>query len=125
MIVSVGVDAVAIERIRGLLERSSGRFERRVFTADEAAYCRSRQRPEESFAARFAAKEAVMKCLGTGWAEGTGFPQIEVRREETGRPELRLVGAAAHAAAGLGIRRWHLSLTHTEDTATAFVVAEA
>jgi len=125
LIVSVGVDAIEIERIRRLLERSRGRFERRVYTDLEAAYCRDRAHPAESFAARFAAKEAVMKCLGTGWASGTGFRQIEVSRRGAGGPELRLGGAAAAAAAALGIRRWHVSLTHTHATATAFVVAES
>lgn len=124
MIVSVGVDAVEIDRIQALLERSGERFERRVFTSAESDYCLSRQRPAESFAARFAAKEAVMKCLGTGWAQGTGFRQIEVRRGAGGAPTLALDGAAAEVAAARGIRRWHLSLTHTETTATAFVVAE-
>lgn len=124
MIVSVGVDAVEVARIRGLLERSRGRFERRVFTDTEAAYCRGRERPAESFAARFAAKEAVMKCLGTGWAAGTGFRQIEVQRQVSGQPTVSLDGAAAATAAALGIRRWHLSLTHTQTVATAFVVAE-
>ena len=111
-------------RIRGLLERSRGRFERRVFTDTEAAYCRGRERPAESFAARFAAKEAVIKCLGTGWAAGTGFRQIEVQRQVSGQPTVSLDGAAAATAAALGIRRWHLSLTHTQTVATAFVVAE-
>lgn len=124
MIVSVGVDAVEVARIRGLLERSRGRFERRVFTDTEAAYCRGRERPAESFAARFAAKEAVIKCLGTGWAAGTGFRQIEVQRQVSGQPTVSLDGAAAATAAALGIRRWHLSLTHTQTVATAFVVAE-
>ena len=124
MIVSVGVDAVEVARIRGLLERSRGRFERRVFTDTEAAYCRGRERPAESFAARFAAKEAVMKCLGTGWAAGTGFRQIEVQRQVSGQPTVSLDGAAAATAAALGICRWHLSLTHTQTVATAFVVAE-
>lgn len=124
MIVSVGVDAVEIERIRALLERSGERFERRVFTPSEADYCRGRHRPAESFAARFAAKEAVMKCLGTGWTEGAAFREIEVVRGAGGEPTLALTGPAADRAAQLAIRRWHVSLTHTETTATAFVVAE-
>lgn len=124
MIVSVGVDAVEIERIRALLERSGERFERRVFTPSEADYCRGRQRPAESFAARFAAKEAVMKCLGTGWTEGAAFREIEVVRGAGGEPTLSLAGPAAARAAQLSIRRWHVSLTHTDTTATAFVVAE-
>ncbi|MCK5943139.1 MAG: holo-ACP synthase [Planctomycetes bacterium] len=124
MIVAIGVDAIEIARIRGLYERGGERFVRRVYTDAEAAYCRSRHHPAESFAARFAAKEAVMKCLGTGWAEGTAFRQIEVRRLASGDTELALSGVAAERAAARGIRRWHVSLTHTALTATAFVVAE-
>lgn len=125
MIVAIGTDAVEIERIRGLYERSGERFVQRVFTPDEAAYCRTRHHPAESFAARFAAKEAVMKCLGTGWADGTAFREIEVRRIPSGDTELALTGVAAARAAARGIRRWHVSLTHTAITATAFVIAEA
>lgn len=125
MIVAIGVDAVAIARIERLWQQSPERFPQRVFTADEAAYCRSRAHPAESFAARFCAKEAVMKCLGTGWADGMAFRQIEVRRDQSGQVGLQLSGAAAERAAALGIRRWHLSLTHTGTTATAFVVAES
>ncbi len=125
MILGVGVDAVEIARIRGLYERAGARFVRRLFTADEAEYCEARHQPAESFAARFAAKEAAMKCLGTGWAEGSAFREVEVRRGPGGAPELLLHGATAARAASLGIRRWHLSLTHTDRTATAFVVAES
>jgi len=125
MIVAIGTDAVEIERIRGLYERSGERFVQRVFTADEAAYCRTRHHPAESFAARFAAKEAAMKCLGTGWADGTAFREIEVQRLPSGDTELVLTGVAAERAAARGIRRWHVSLTHTALTATAFVIAEA
>ena len=124
MIVGVGVDAVEIARIRALLDRSGEPFERRVFTPSEADYCRDRHRPAESFAARFAAKEATLKCLGTGWADGAGFREIEVVRLPSGDSELQLTGAAGERAAALGITRWHVSLTHTETTATAFVVAE-
>lgn len=124
MIVAIGVDTIAIARIERLLAQSPERFVQRVFTADEAAYCRTRHRPAESFAARFAAKEAVLKCLGTGWADGTGFRQIETCRQAKGAPTLRLHGPAAARAEALGIGRWHLSLTHTDDTATAFVIAE-
>ncbi|MFN3239935.1 MAG: holo-ACP synthase [Planctomycetota bacterium] len=125
MIVAIGTDAVEIGRIRGLYERSGERFVQRVFTPDEASYCRSRHHPAESFAARFAAKEAVMKCLGTGWADGTAFREIEVQRLPSGDTELVLRGVAAERAAARGIRRWHVSLTHTAITATAFVIAEA
>ncbi len=125
MIVGVGVDAVEIARIERLLERGSERFQQRVFTEEEVAYCSRRPRPAESFAARFAAKEAALKCLGTGWANGAGFREVEVVRQSSGDTELTLHGAAAERAAARGILRWHVSLTHTETTATAFVVAEA
>ncbi|MEC8252425.1 MAG: holo-ACP synthase [Planctomycetota bacterium] len=124
MIVGVGVDAVEIARIGALLERSEARFERRVFTAAESEYCRGRQRPAESYAARFAAKEAALKCLGTGWSAGAGFRDVEVSRLPSGDTELHVTGAAGERARELGITRWHVSLTHTETTATAFVVAE-
>lgn len=124
MIVAIGVDAVEIERIRGLYERSGERFLQRVFTDQEADYCRGRGHPAESLAARFAAKEAAMKCLGTGWAEGLAFRQIEVQRVPSGDTRLVVTGEALRRAEELGIRRWHVSLTHTDRTATAFVVAE-
>jgi holo-[acyl-carrier protein] synthase len=124
MIVAVGVDSVAIARLADLLEVQGERLWRRLCTDDEARYCRSRARPAESLAARFAAKEAAMKCLGTGWSAGIGFRDIEVTRTDDGAVGLRVVGAAAARATALGIARWHVSLTHTDDVATAFVVAE-
>lgn len=124
MIVAVGIDSVSIDRLADLWQRNGDRFARRVLTQDEFEYCRSRHHPAESLAARFCAKEATMKCLGTGWAHGLGFQQIEVRRSEQGAVHLALHGAAAARANALGIRRLHLSLTHTATTATAFVVAE-
>ncbi len=124
MIVGIGVDSVSIERLAATWRRTGERFARRILTDDEFAYCSSRHRPAESLAARFCAKEATMKCLGTGWTDGIGFRQIEVRRDENGAVRIELHGAAAARAAALGIRRMHVSLTHTEDTATAFVVAE-
>lgn len=125
MIVAIGVDAVEIERIRGLYARSGDRFVQRVFTDDEAAYCKTRSHPAESLAARFAAKEAVMKCLGTGWAKGLAFRQIEVQRLPSGDTRLVVTGTALTRANELGIQRWHVSLTHTKVTATAFVIAES
>lgn len=124
MIVAIGVDAVAIARIAALWQRGGPRFARRVLTARELDYCAARANPAESIAVRFCAKEAVMKCLGTGWAHGIGFLQIEVVRDGEGAVGIGLQGTAAARAAALGIRRWHASLTHTGDVATAFVVAE-
>jgi holo-[acyl-carrier protein] synthase len=125
MIIAVGVDIVAVERIRRSIDhpRTGSRFRERVFTPGEIAYCARRRTHAESFAARFAAKEAVMKALGRGFGDGIGWLEIEVVRERD-RPFLRLSGAAAARAEHLGIARWHLSLTHTAAQAVAFVIAE-
>jgi holo-[acyl-carrier protein] synthase len=125
VIVAIGVDSVELARIEALWQRSGERFLQRCFTAAEAEYCRRRARPAESLAARFAAKEAVFKCLGTGWGAGLGWAEIEVVRDDHGAVGLTLHGAATARGAVLGIRHWHLSLTHTATMATAFVVAEA
>lgn len=124
MIVAIGVDSVSIARIAALWQRGGARFASRVLTPREFAYCAARARPAESVAARFCAKEAVMKCLGTGWTGGVAFRQIEIVRDDAGAVRVALGGVAAEVAAQRGIRRWHASLTHTGDAATAFVVAE-
>lgn len=124
MIVATGVDVLEIARMQRLLARGAERFFARVFTPDELAYCRSKSDPAASFAARFCAKEAVMKCLGTGWAEGIGFADIEVVRDERGAVRVRLHRAAAERARTLRIATVHLSLSHSEHTAIAFAVAE-
>lgn len=122
MILGIGVDTIAIARIEHLC--GSERFLARVFTAAEREYCAGRAHPAESFAARFCAKEAVMKCLGTGWTQGLRFVDIEVVRAPSGATALRLHRAAAEHARGLGATHWHLSLSHTGEHATAFAIAE-
>ncbi len=126
MILGIGADLAEVDRIRDALERSGSgeRFKQRVFTADEQAYCERRRGKYESYAARFAAKEAVMKALGRGWSREVGWTDIEVVRERSGRPTIRLHGSAAGYAAKLGIRRIALALTHTADTAMAYAIAE-
>lgn len=125
MIVAIGTDAIEVERVQRAVDhpRWGERFRQRVFTAGEIAYCTRRRRNAESFAARFAAKEAVMKALGTGYAKGVWWRDIEVVRER-GAPYLVLHGGAAARAAALGITHWHLSLTHTAGQALAYVIAE-
>lgn len=125
MIVAVGTDAIEVERVQRAVDhpRWGERFQQRVFTAGEIGYCTRRRRNAESFAARFAAKEAVMKALGTGYANGVWWRDIEVVRE-SGAPRLVLHGGAAARAAALGITRWHLALTHTAGQALAYVIAE-
>src|SRR5512147_2469421 len=111
MIVSVGVDLIEVERIQRALEdpQIGTRFRTRVFTEKEIQYCEKRQRGRyESYAARFAAKEAVMKALGRGWGAKVRWLDIEVARERSGKPEIVLHDKTAQFAAALGIRRWAL-----------------
>jgi holo-[acyl-carrier protein] synthase len=126
MIVGVGVDLAEVDRIRDALERPSTgeRFKSRVFTPGEQAYCEKRRGKYESYAARFAAKEAMMKALGRGWSSEVSWTEIEVTRERGGRPTIRLHGRTAAYAGKLGIRRISLALTHTAETAMAEVIAE-
>jgi len=122
MILGIGIDIVEVERIRAALEqsRTGERFRARVFTPGEVAYCSRRRNAHESYAARFAAKEAMMKAFG----RAVGWREIEVVRGE-GAPTIRLNGRAAERAAALGIRRIHLSLSHTATLAAAYVITES
>jgi holo-[acyl-carrier protein] synthase len=120
-VLGVGVDLCEVDRMRRVLARTSG-FAARVFTEDEQAYCRQRRDPVERFAARFAAKEAVLKAMGVGLG-ACALREIEVVRAESGAPSLALHGAAAELAAARGIASWHVSLTHTSAVAEALVIA--
>ena len=125
MIVGMGTDLIEIERVRRSVERFGNRFLERVFTPLEIAYCqRKRHGAAESFAARFAAKEAAAKALGTGISRGVVWTEIEVRNERGGRPTLHWSGRAAERAEALGIRQVHVSLTHSRELAMAVVVVE-
>jgi holo-[acyl-carrier protein] synthase len=124
MIVGSGIDLVEVERVQHAVERYGARFLRRIFTADEQAYCLRKRDAAESFAARFAAKEAAAKALGTGMSRGVNWLEIEVVREPGGRPGVTFHGNAARIAAGLGVARAALSLTHTARLAAASVVLE-
>lgn len=125
MIVAIGTDAIEVERVQRAVDHPQWgeSFRQRVFTSGEIAYCLKRARYSESFAARFAAKEAVMKALGTGYGRGVWWRDIEVVRA-SGRPTIVLHGGALQRAAEIGVARWHLSLTHTAGQALAHVVAE-
>lgn len=122
MLVGVGIDLTPVDRIARLLGRYSGRFEEKVFTPGERAYCRGRAAAAEHFAARFAAKEAALKALGV--PSGLSWHELEVVSGPGGKPELALHGAAARAMAALGVVRLHLSLTHAGGQAAAVVIAE-
>jgi holo-[acyl-carrier protein] synthase len=126
VIAGIGVDVCEVDRIRRALEAPHGaRFRTRVFTAAEQAYCEARRRGRfESYAARFAAKESVMKVLGTGWSRGVTWRDIEVVRAPGEAPGLRLHGAAAAIARRRGMTRWLVTVSHTRTSAIAWVVAE-
>ncbi len=124
MIVGTGIDLAEIERIRRSVDRYGQRFLDRVYTAAEQAYCLRKRNAAESLAARFAAKEAGAKALGTGISHGVNWLEIEVVREPSGRPTLQFHGRAAQFAARLGVARAALSITHTGQLAMASVVLE-
>ena len=124
MIVGTGVDIAEVARIRDAVSRFGERFLKRVFTPEEVRYCTSKANTEERLAARFAAKEAAMKAIGTGLRHGVTWQDVEVVRHLGGRPGLRLSGKAQEFAAALGCQRIHLSLSHTEDQAIAHVILE-
>jgi holo-[acyl-carrier protein] synthase len=124
MILGTGVDIAEVPRIRESIKRFGDRFLRRIFTDGEIRYCEQKARRFESYAARFAAKEAAMKALGTGWSHGIRWRDIEVVRPKGQRPTLQFHGQAAAIAAKLGTNNIALSLTHTSEQALAHVILE-
>lgn len=124
MIVGIGIDIAEVPRIREAIERHGERFLQRIFTEDEIQYCESKANRIERYAARFAAKEAGMKAIGTGWNHGVRWRDIEVARKPGARPTLLLHGRAAELAAKLGATNFVLSLTHTSEQAIAHVILE-
>jgi holo-[acyl-carrier protein] synthase len=124
MIVGTGVDIAEVARIRQALERHGERFLKRVFTPEEVRYCTGKANAAERLAARFAAKEAGMKAIGTGWRRGVTWKDIEVLRQPGQRPQLRFSGRAAEIAQALGCKTTHLSLSHTAEQAIAHVILE-
>jgi holo-[acyl-carrier protein] synthase len=122
MIYGVGIDIVETDRIARILARGGERFLERCYTEDEIRYCQSHGAPNQSFAARFAAKEAVSKAFGTGIGEKMNFIDIEVVRETSGKPSVKLHRAAAAFAAELGVAEVKVSLSHTANYAAAYAV---
>ena len=125
MIVGTGVDIAEVNRIRESITRFGERFLHRVFTAGEIEYCERKASRFESYAARFAAKEAGMKALGTGWNHGVRWRDIEVVRPRGQRPTIHFHGRAAAFAERLGTRNIALSITHTSEQALAHVILES
>jgi holo-[acyl-carrier protein] synthase len=124
LVIGLGTDLMEIARIERSVARFGDQFLRRVYTPCEIAYCMAKKNSAESLAARFAAKEAGAKALGTGISRGVGWRELEVRRAPGQRPELHLSGRAAEIAAALGIGRISLSLSHSRELSIAVVVAE-
>jgi holo-[acyl-carrier protein] synthase len=124
MITGIGIDVIQNDRIKTSIERFGERFLGRIYTEDEMEYCRKCVNPNIHFAARFAAKEAAFKALGTGWAVGVRWKDVEVQRLSSGRPELRLHGVALERATAMGATRFFVSLTHDQLISSAVVVLE-
>ena len=122
MILGLGTDITDVARIAKSVEDI--RFKQRVFSAAEIAYCELRAHKNESFAARFAAKEAFFKALGTGWRGGLAFNEAEILNDELGKPSFHLLGATAEILAERNIKAIHVSLSHTKETAIAVVLIE-
>jgi holo-[acyl-carrier protein] synthase len=125
MIIGVGVDIVDIRRIRDVLARQGDRFVHRVYTQGEREYCTSHRDPAPHYAARFAAKEAVFKALGTGWAKGITWVDVEVHRKPQDAPFLILHGEALRLTQAMGIQKLHVTLSHSDDSAVAVVILDA
>jgi holo-[acyl-carrier protein] synthase len=124
VVIGIGVDMVDVDRVQAIMQRRGEQFTRRAFTDAEREYCSRCQCPERRFAARFAAKEAVMKALGRGWFQGLPFREIEVTRDAQGRPGVHLTGQTADLARRRGVAGIHLSITHEQRAAIAFVIVE-
>jgi holo-[acyl-carrier protein] synthase len=125
MIVGTGIDIAEVPRIRHSIERFGQRFLERIFTEGEIRYCDSKANRAERYAGRFAAKEAAMKALGTGWNHGVRWRDCEVSRQPGGRPAMVFHGKASEFAAKLGVKNIALSISHTEEQAIAQVILES
>src|SRR6476660_2269013 len=124
MITGIGIDVVQNERIRDSIERFGDRFINRIYTEGEKGYCKNSANPAIHYAARWAAKEAAFKALGTGWAAGEKWKDVEVERLASGKPELHLYGEALTHATSMGANRFFVSLTHDQLISCAVVIFE-
>ena len=125
LIIGLGVDIAEVGRIKAAIERHGETILRRLYTPAEREYCERFKNKYERYAGRFAAKEAAMKALGTGWRRGVRWQDLEVVREPSGRPTMALHGEAGEIAARLGVKRISMSITHTSAQAFAQVIFES
>jgi holo-[acyl-carrier protein] synthase len=121
MIIGIGTDIIEVERVAKAITKEA--FKKKIFSDREIAYCES-QKKEESFAARFAAKEAFFKALGTGWRDGMGITEVEILNDELGKPSIHLSGKAKEVFEQKGATHVHVSLSHIKTQAAAFVIIE-
>jgi holo-[acyl-carrier protein] synthase len=124
-IVGTGIDIVEVLRIAQMIEKHGELFITRVYTDHEIEYCSGRKAATQHYAGRWAAKEAVLKALGTGWRRGISWRDIEVRNDQSGAPTVHLRSGARDVMARAGIRKLHVSISHCRNFAVAHVVAEA
>ena len=124
MIAGIGVDLCEVERIEAAIARHGERLLARIYTPAERRYCESKPNPMERFAGRFAAKEAAMKAIGTGWSRGVGWRDFEVTRANGGRPVIAFHGVARRIADEMGVTRALVSITHVRSLAMAQVLLE-
>lgn len=125
MIIGIGSDLIAVDRVRRVHERHGERFLQRVYSPDERSYCLQAKDPAERLAARWAVKEAAMKALGTGWSGGVHFRHIAVAHDRHGAPQLILTAGALAVANEKHVTRHHVSLSHADGMAMAFVILES
>ncbi len=123
MIYGIGTDIIEVSRIKSVMDRDIG-FREKIFTPGEIAYCETKKHKYENYAARFSAKEAFLKAIGTGWRFGIRFADIEIYHDEYGKPLIRLSGKAEQLSKDEGISKIHVSLSHLKEMATAIVVVE-
>lgn len=123
MIYGIGTDIIEVSRIHAVMEKDIG-FRDKIFTSGEITYCETKRYKYENYAARFSAKEAFMKAIGTGWRFGIRFADIEVYHDEFGKPLIRLYGKAEELGKIEGISKIHVSLSHVKEIATAVVIVE-
>lgn len=123
MIFGVGIDIIEVSRVEDKLNRTPG-LKEKLYTAVEIAYCESKKFPHQHYAARFAAKEAFLKALGTGWSQGIKFSEVEIRNLESGQPVIEVYGRAKEICQVQGINRFFVSLSHLKTHAVATVILE-
>lgn len=124
MILGIGTDIIEVARIQKVMERDIG-FRDKIFTPGEIAYCETKKHKFENYAARFSAKEAFLKAIGTGWRFGVRFADIDIFHDELGKPHIRTTGVAKELTESLSVSKIHVSLSHLKEMATAIVILES